>query len=319
MIYTRNLTTASLLALISLCCSCSEQAGPGPAGASPSKPTTTAPDVPCFAWLSPDVARGGQPKSEAAFRELRDAGITTIISVDGAKPDVETARKYGLRYVHIPFGYDGVPRELELELVRTVRELDGPFFVHCHHGKHRGPAGAVIAQMGLGGMTNAEAVAELKAAGTAPKYSGLYGAAMVFTVPDEHELAGCTFDFPESAEIPPFAEAMAVVDRRFDNLKLVQQAGWKPSAEHPDVAPAHEALQVMELFVEMGRQDRVMNAPEDFRAWFTQCETAAKNLEASLSADTPDLELAERSFRDLSQSCSQCHQVYRNTATPGAE
>ena len=278
------------------------------------KPTTTASHVPHFAWISADIARGGQPKSEEAFRELKEIGITTVISVDGAKPDLLAAKKHGLRYVHIPIGYDGIPWERQLELTRTVRELDGPFFIHCHHGKHRGPAAAVVAQMARGGMTNEQAVAELKSAGTAPKYAGLYGTALVFIVPTEHELAGCTFDFPEVAEVPAFAEAMAVADRRFDNLKVVRKAGWRESPDHPDVAPAHEALQLLELFVEMGRQEEVRARPEEFRAMLTQGEAAARDLEAALNADEPDVEVAERSFRSLSQSCSQCHQVYRNTA-----
>lgn len=312
----RSITVASLLSLLALVCACSDQPKATLALSTARViPTTTAEDVPHFAWISADIARGGQPKSEEAFRELSEAGIVTVISVDGAKPDTELAKKYGLRYVHIPIGYDGIPRERQLELARTVRELDGPFFVHCHHGKHRGPAAAVVAQMVLGGMTNEEAVAELKKSGTAPKYTGLYGTATVFTVPDEQELAGCTFDFAEVAAVPAFAEAMAVVDRRFDNLKLVQQAGWQASPEHPDVAPAHEALQAYELFVEMGRMEETAARPEDFRTMFAKGEVAARNLEAALGADQPDLELAERSFRDLSQSCSQCHKVYRNTST----
>ena len=46
------------------------------------------------------VLSGAAPEGEAAFRKLRDLGVKTIISVDGAKPDVELARRYGLRYVH---------------------------------------------------------------------------------------------------------------------------------------------------------------------------------------------------------------------------
>jgi hypothetical protein len=35
----------------------------------------------------------------------------TIISVDGARPNVDAAKKEGLSYVHIPIGYNGVPRK----------------------------------------------------------------------------------------------------------------------------------------------------------------------------------------------------------------
>src|SRR5258706_10041968 len=61
--------------------------------------------------VHPQVISGGQPEGEAGFVELKGLGIKTIISVDGAKPDVEMAKKYGLRYVHLPHGYDGIPEE----------------------------------------------------------------------------------------------------------------------------------------------------------------------------------------------------------------
>src|SRR5690349_9452889 len=56
------------------------------------------------------VFSGGLPDGEAGFAELQELGIKTVISVDGAKPDVATAKKHGLRYVHMPHGYDGVPQ-----------------------------------------------------------------------------------------------------------------------------------------------------------------------------------------------------------------
>lgn len=48
------------------------------------------------------VISGGLPEGNAAFEELKSLGIKTVISVDGAKPDVARAEKYGLRYVHLP-------------------------------------------------------------------------------------------------------------------------------------------------------------------------------------------------------------------------
>src|SRR5436190_7225199 len=53
-----------------------------------------------FFQLSDKVYSGSTPEGEKAFAELKKRGIKTIISVDGAKPDVETAKKFDLRYVH---------------------------------------------------------------------------------------------------------------------------------------------------------------------------------------------------------------------------
>src|SRR4051812_38582828 len=51
---------------------------------------------------------GSVPEGKAGFATLAAIGIKTIISVDGATPEVELASKFGLRYVHLPVGYDGI-------------------------------------------------------------------------------------------------------------------------------------------------------------------------------------------------------------------
>ncbi len=59
--------------------------------------------------VSERLFSGSSPEGDEGFRSVRDLGIRTIITVDGAKPDVDRARRHGLRYVHLPIGYDGVP------------------------------------------------------------------------------------------------------------------------------------------------------------------------------------------------------------------
>jgi len=87
--------------------------------------------------LSPRLFSGGQPEGEKGFETLKRLSIRTVISVDGSQPDVETARRLGLRYVHLPVGYDGIPRDQTIKMVEAIRELPGPVFVHCHHGMQR--------------------------------------------------------------------------------------------------------------------------------------------------------------------------------------
>ena len=55
---------------------------------------------------------GSAPAGDAGFDSLSSLGIKTILSVDGAMPDVELADKYGMRYVHLPIGYDGFDDEI---------------------------------------------------------------------------------------------------------------------------------------------------------------------------------------------------------------
>src|SRR5262249_9425334 len=132
---------------------------------------------------------GSSPEGDEGFSSLQKLGVKTIISVDGAKPDTERAHKYELRYVHLPIGYDGVPREQALRIAKAVRDLPGPIYLHCHHGKHRGPAAAAVAHLCLDDKCPVEAaLAVLKKAGTDPHYTGLYAAPVKLKRPSKEEL-----------------------------------------------------------------------------------------------------------------------------------
>ncbi|MCP4786243.1 MAG: dual specificity protein phosphatase family protein [Fuerstiella sp.] len=91
------------------------------------------------------VLCGSEPRGKSAFKTLKKLGVNTIVSVDGAAPQVVLAKQVGIRYIHIPIGYDGVSKEAGQSLTRAVQETDGAIYVHCHHGHHRGPAAAAIA------------------------------------------------------------------------------------------------------------------------------------------------------------------------------
>src|SRR5262249_25055290 len=198
---------------------------------------------------------GSSPDGDEGFRSLQKLGVRTVISVDGARPDVERAHKYGLRYVHLPIGYDGVPPEQSLRIARAVRDLPAQVYIHCHHGKHRGPAAAAVAHLCLDEKcTVATALEEMRRAGTDPHYAGLYASPQKLRRPTPRELDRVKADFPEISPVPAFAEVMVNIDTYWDHLKLVQQAGWKTPVDHADLDPAHEALQLLEQFREATRQ-----------------------------------------------------------------
>src|SRR4051794_16072618 len=69
--------------------------------------------------ITDNLFSGSSPEGDAGFRSLKEMGIKTVITVDGVRPDVEHAKKYGLRYVHLPFGYDGISRQRILELAKA--------------------------------------------------------------------------------------------------------------------------------------------------------------------------------------------------------
>ncbi len=124
--------------------------------------------------IAADVYCGGEPSDEAAFARLRKLGVQTIVSVDGATPAVRLARQFGMRYVHIPIGYDGIPASAQRSLARVARELERPLYVHCHHGRHRGPAAAAVVCLAMGVMDKKQALRLLEVSGTSHDYDGLW-------------------------------------------------------------------------------------------------------------------------------------------------
>lgn len=261
------------------------------------------------------VISGGMPEGDAAFQELADLGVKTVISVDGAKPDVAAARRHGLRYVHLPHGYDGVPEERARQLAKAVRDLPGPVYLHCHHGKHRSPAAATVACVSVGFLAAADALTVLETAGTSENYRGLYQSARQARRLEDRLLDDLSAVFPETARLPPMAEAMVAVEHAHDHLKLVAQAAWRTPPEHPALVPAHEALLLREHFTELLRTDDAAARGDSFRASLTDSETAARELEAALRT-TPWTEEAARAataaHQRISQQCVACHREHRD-------
>jgi protein tyrosine phosphatase (PTP) superfamily phosphohydrolase (DUF442 family) len=260
--------------------------------------------------VTPRIISGSEPHGEEGFRALARLGVRTIISVDGAKPDHELAAKYGIRYVHLPIGYDGVPKDRALEMARAVRDLPGPVYMHCHHGKHRGPGAAGMVLVAIEGWSNDDAVEFLKTAGVSKDYPGLYKDVSNFKAATAAELDTASSEFPPVAKLPDLARAMADIDRRWDNLKYSKDAGWKTPKDHPDIDPPHEAMQLLELFTELNRSDDVKKRPDFFRRCMNESEAAAKELRSAIQSK--QLEKADQLFGQLKMLCASCHNEYRN-------
>lgn len=262
------------------------------------------------------VISGGLPEGDAAFAELKALGIKTVISVDGAKPDLVTAQKHGLEYVHLPHGYDGVPEERAKELAKAVRDLPGPIYIHCHHGKHRSPAAAAVACVGAGFINHDESRQVLAIAGTGENYRGLFQSADDAKPLDASLLDGMTARFPETAKLPAMAEAMVAIEHVLDHLKLIEKAGWNTPADHPALAADHESLLLREHFTELLRTDDVKGRPEQFRQLIQEAETLCLSLEEALKTSPIDTEAASKTLAAVATNCKSCHQVYRDV--PGA-
>lgn len=249
---------------------------------------------------------GSEPEGEVAFQKLKELGVKTIVSVDGAKPNVELARKYGLRYVHIPIGYDGIEKESALAMTRVARESQGLTYVHCHHGKHRGPAAAAIICLAAGTISKPEAVDLMKRAGTGKDYVGLWRDVEAFQPPSKDEKLP---ELKESAEVESLAAAMAKLDRHFEQVKLLAKSDWKAPKEHPDLDAAAEAILVEEGLKESLRQSKAGADAKMVELLSQSVTTAGQLREALQKKDGP---LASRHLEVLTQSCTRCHTEFRN-------
>ncbi|MFQ5845810.1 MAG: hypothetical protein ACE5JG_12575, partial [Planctomycetota bacterium] len=240
-----------------------------------------------------------------------------ILSGDGKVPDAETAARHGMRYVHVPIHYRGITERELVRIVKTFRELKGPFYVHCFHGKHRGPAAAAVGRLVLDGVSRERAIAEMRQwCGTSDKYEGLYQAVAAQEIPSPEQTRRYAWDFPAAHHIEGFRKGMIGVSRAFDHLKALSGREWKPDPDHPDVDPVNEADKLAGLFERLGGLDELRARPADFLEWTGEAAREARRLNGALA----DLERGDgkargpagRSFRALKKLCDTCHVDYRN-------
>jgi protein tyrosine phosphatase (PTP) superfamily phosphohydrolase (DUF442 family) len=245
---------------------------------------------------------GSQPEGVAAFEALRQLGVRTIISVDGTAPDADAARRHGIRTIHIPVGYDGVPRDAAARLIKAAQDAPGAVFIHCHHGKHRGPAAAAVCARALDGWDAARARLWLEQAGTSPEYPGLFASVATFQAPGADELAAVTpDDLPERADVPDLVEAMAAIDARFDRIKAAR------TGSDADLRPLARLL--AEQLREAGRLDDARRRGPEFLGALRASEAIAAALEV---APTP------AAIERVARSCTACHARFRDRPAPGS-
>lgn len=263
--------------------------------------------------VSADLYSGSSPESEAAFASLKELGIRTILSVDGATPEIAKAEKYGLRYVHLPIGYDGISRERLLQLVKARQTLPSPIYVHCHHGKHRGPAVVAALQLCTDPQWDApKATQWFNQAGTDPRYKGLFDLPKTLIKPTAEELAQLPVEFPSIAPVPDLTRVMVQIDHHWDQLKLVKAAAWQVPRAHPSIEPAHEALQILEHYRESKRFPTVQKYGADFLKRLQQAEENMAELEKHLRTPPSEIDRLNRLFSKGHQDCFTCHGAYRD-------
>jgi protein tyrosine phosphatase (PTP) superfamily phosphohydrolase (DUF442 family) len=269
--------------------------------------------------LGTNIFAGSTPDGDVGFESLAKLGVKTIITVDGAKPDITAAHKFGMRYVHLPHGYDGISTNVQLMLAKAGRELPGPIYVHCHHGQHRGPTAAAVICMADQGWSRERAEAFLVTAGTSTNYTGLYETVREFNMPSVELLRTLPDKFPETAKVSGLVDAMVGIDERWEHLKAVRAAGYLTPPDHPDIVPANETVILWEHFREARRLPEVVQHGEDMIVQFKEAEAVAKEAGRLLRLFAGDAspgirEQLNQSFDLMGRSCSICHKAFRNPA-----
>lgn len=261
-----------------------------------------------------DFVSGSQPEGAAGFDSLRAMGVKTIISVDGAVPDVAAAKARGMRYIHLPIGYNGFDETRKRELVRATRDAlrDGPVYIHCHHGKHRSAGAAAAVASSLGWATPDEGVARMKVSGTAANYTGLFACAQQASLLDAAEIDRVSPNFPEISRPSSFVQGMVEVDEVFEHLKLIEKAGWKAPQDHPDLVPAAEAGRLADIYRHLAEGAYTARKPADFGKAMRDDAALASEIEEALAQGQVEPAALSARFKLIAASCKDCHAKYRD-------
>lgn len=253
------------------------------------------PGLPNFHHLTDWLWCGGDPADDDALERLAQLDVKTIVSVDGAPPRVDAAAALGIRYVHLPLGYNGISAERLLELAAAQAQLPRPIYVHCHRGLHRGPAAAVaMLRIAHPEMTASSAEHFMELIGTSRKYPGLYGSAMA-ACPFPDQLPA--IELPALQAVAPLTQEMVAIEHDWDRLEktLKQATSWSDALRGDTAAFA-------ERFVEAGRLIPKSPLAEALRvdgSWLLAQPEPADLSPAALATA-------------IRSRCDACHQKFRD-------
>ena len=268
--------------------------------------------------MAPGVVSGSLPEGDDGFATLAKLGVRTVISVDAAPVDLENANTHGLRYVHIPVEYAGISAGQAEALIVALRDVEGPVFIHCHHGKHRAPAAAATALVQSGRLTHKQGLDLLRVAGTSPNYPGLFRCVENAIVYDDAALTALDAELPERAVVSSLAAGMATADRATERLQLVKENGWEVPADHPDLAPValaatiEQALRSLADLPDAGHTQTFEDRSEAARFVRAMLDSAAAASELESAVANTDWPVADLAWDRLQASCNDCHASYRN-------
>jgi protein tyrosine phosphatase (PTP) superfamily phosphohydrolase (DUF442 family)/cytochrome c556 len=268
--------------------------------------------------VTPRLFSGGTPDGDAAFEHLKSLGVKLVISVDGGTPNLAAAKKAGIRYIHLPMGYDTVSHEQATKLAAALRASEGAVFVHCHHGRHRGPAAMSAVLVSCEGWSREDAIAWMKQAGTAPEYAGLYAAIESFRAPSDEEIAAVG-QLPETSPVSGTVESMVAIDELWDEFKEWEKGAFATPASTDEFQPAARVMLLCEQFDELRRHADSTRRGEKYMQLLRDASSTADELRRQITNPEPDPKkqadaLAAR-VNAVTKSCIACHETFRNRSS----
>lgn len=253
---------------------------------------------------------GGVPEGAEGLHTLAAMGIKTIITVDGAAPDVDGARKLGIQYVHLPISYDTVTPERQKQLAQAISSVQGPVYLHCHHGKHRSAAALGSAMVLAGKLTPEQAQERMGVSGTAKDYTGLWQAVKDAKPLPADQLAVDPKTLPSVTKVSGMVATMSEIDSVNDLVKQAKEAGWQAPKDHPDLVATKETARLAALFAALQKDAESAKLPTDYQTKLASAIQLADALDKAARAN--DAAAAEKHFAALTKGCKECHVVYRD-------
>jgi len=255
----------------------------------------------------PGLWSGSIPEGDAGFDTLEALGIKTVIAVDATVPQLDRLHARGMRSIHLPTVYSGIDLDTRLALARAVRDAEGPVYVHCHHGKHRGPAAAATAAVALGKLSEPDGQAFLRLAGTSHDYPGLFACVTEAAGIDAASIDAWDGELVEVKMVGGMAGAMAEVDDHFSVLDHLAESDWATSPLHPNHTAISEAGSLHDAMRRAVEESVALKKP--YTAEMIQAALLAEQLEDALRAGAS--EDAHDAITRLGDACNDCHKANR--------
>lgn len=256
------------------------------------------------------VLSGAAPQSASDFAELKARGVGLLVCVDGTIPNEVLAKEHGISVVHLPLGYDEVSNHVAVALGRLIHQADSKVFIHCHHGRHRGPAAAMAGCITAGLREPTDTDPVLSAAGTAKRYQGLYA-----SVRSLKPLSTSSLDRPPSGissavQPAPLVDIMLKLSASMAKIDQFVATGLDRPGESKensdDDSLLRESVQLEELLRELGRDVAWSSLTGDAIA------SAGRLRELVENKQNPAPEQLSRHLRDLRNRCDACHKTHRD-------